>query len=99
MCIVVGGQICSILQVISSHLWLDLSLDFKVNCWGAIMLIGSKSRHNHYLILCFLHQFKKKEFYLENKLMFLHIFKFNILFYNFLKYEIISLTFGPSKVV
>jgi hypothetical protein len=33
MCIVLGGQFCSILQVMCFHLWLNLSLDFKVTCW------------------------------------------------------------------
>jgi hypothetical protein len=32
MCIVLGGQFCFVLQVIYFHLWLDLSLDYKVNC-------------------------------------------------------------------
>jgi hypothetical protein len=40
-----------------------------------------------------------KEFWLENKLDVLDIIKSNILFYKNSKYEIISLTFGPSKVV
>ncbi len=66
---------------------------------GAIMFIGAKSRCNHYLIVCFFHQFFKKKFKVENKLNFLHIIKFNILFYKCLKYEIISLTFGLSKVM
>jgi hypothetical protein len=40
-----------------------------------------------------------KEFWLENKLDVLDIIKSNILFYKNSKYEIISLTFGPLKVV
>jgi hypothetical protein len=40
-----------------------------------------------------------KAFKLENKFNFFHIIKFNILFDKCPKYEIISLTFGPSKVV
>jgi len=36
---------------------------------------------------------------MENKLKILHIIKYNILFNKFAKYEIISLTFGRSKVV
>jgi hypothetical protein len=58
---------------------------------------GAKSNYNNYLILCFLHQKLKKEFKLENILKFSHIIKSNILFYKCSKYEIILLTFGPSK--
>jgi hypothetical protein len=61
------------------------------------MSIKAKSSHNHYLILCFLHQFLEIQF--EDKFNFKHIIKFNILIYIFFKYEIISLTFGPSKIV
>ncbi len=63
------------------------------------MLIGAKSKCDHYLILCFLHQILFKRILIENKLKKFHIIKSNFLFYKFLKYEIISLTFGPSKVV
>jgi hypothetical protein len=56
------------------------------------MLIGGKSRHNHYLNMCFLHHFLYKKIECENKLIFLHMIKSNILFHKFPKYEIISLT-------
>jgi hypothetical protein len=54
---------------------------------GAIMLIGVKNNCNHYLFFLF---FTPKV---------LHIIKFNILFYKCPKYEIISSTFGPFKIV
>jgi hypothetical protein len=40
-----------------------------------------------------------KNFKLENKFILLHTIKSNTLFYKISKYEIIPLTFGPSKVV
>jgi hypothetical protein len=58
---------------------------------------GAKGNCNHCLILCFLHQKFKKGFKLENMLKFSHIIKSSILFYKCSKYEIILLTFGPSK--
>jgi hypothetical protein len=61
------------------------------------MVIGAKNNHNHYLILCFLHQFKKNQFE-ENKLIFYTLSNL-ISYLKKIKYEIISLTFGPSKIV
>jgi hypothetical protein len=60
---------------------------------SVVMLIGAKSNHNHYLIMCFLHQNNL------NNLKILHVIKSNILFHKCSKYEIISSTFGPSKVM
>jgi hypothetical protein len=62
------------------------------------MLIGAKSSRNRCLIFIF---YTKIYYVIKtwNKLIFLHIIKSNILFYKCPKYEIISLTFGPSKIV
>jgi hypothetical protein len=66
---------------------------------GVVMLIGAKNGRNHYLILL---MFFKPNVFKENLNFFflkLHIIKSNILFYKCSKYEIISLTFEPLKVV
>jgi len=62
------------------------------------MLIGAKSSRNCCLIFIFytkIYYLKK----LEYIYIFLHINKSNILFYKCPIYEVISLTFGPSKIV
>ncbi len=69
----------------------------SVSHLGAIMLIGAKCNHNHYLILYFYTKNIIREFQFENKQFFPHIIKFNILFYKCSTYEIISLTFETSK--
>ncbi len=66
---------------------------------GVIMLIGAKSSCNHCLFCVFHTKFFKKEFEFKNKLNFLHMIKSNILFYKSPKYEFVSLTFGPSKIM
>jgi hypothetical protein len=44
MCIALGGQICFVLQVICFHFWLDLSMDYKVNCLLCLVVVGFLSR-------------------------------------------------------
>jgi hypothetical protein len=40
MCIALGGQFCFVLQVICFQLWLDLSLDYTVNCLLCLVVVG-----------------------------------------------------------
>jgi len=40
MCIALRGQFCFVLQVICFHLWLDLSLHYKVNCLLCLSVVG-----------------------------------------------------------
>jgi hypothetical protein len=57
------------------------------------MLIKAKNKLLNFVFLT------PKKLKMENKLKKLHIIKYIILFNKFPKYEIISLTFGISKVV
>jgi hypothetical protein len=51
MCIVLGGQFCFVLQVICFHLWLDLSTNYKVNCWLCLVVVGFLLRFEDRLIM------------------------------------------------
>jgi hypothetical protein len=51
MCIVLGGQFCFVLQVICLHLWLDLSINYKVSCWLSLVVVGFLLKFEGQLIM------------------------------------------------